>query len=270
MRRSGSAVLAILVVVGCGSFSSEEREPPVTSSSDPVPSTSSTTGPLDVIVPPDNEGSFPDDTLVSCGAGTFPIGAIDEIESLENGDPGGLAEAIAPFLEGEEGASWPQTGWQILYMTDDRALLVANDEMTGLAFMNAEHNGSEWSWAGATGGIQECRLQFALPDGLNTVDWRLDPDGPPLDQDAAEIAVILNERECVGGIEIGDRLVGPQVVMTESQVFLAFAAQPPAGDAFTCEGNPDTPFVVTLPEPIGEREVVEGLDTGVVLDDYID
>lgn len=270
-KRFWPALLAAFVLAGCGSGTyggggSTSTTAPATE----APSTSvATTPPLDAIVPPDTDGNFPDDLLVSCGAGSFPIGAIDTLRPLDEADPGGLTEAISPFLESEEGAFWPQNGWQVLHLTEDEALLVAHDETGGLAFMSAEHDGSGWSWAGANGGVEECHLQFVVPEGLNTVDWRLDPDGPPVAADTEELAVILTERECVGGIEIGNRLVEPQIVMTETQVFMAFASHPPEGDAFDCQSNPDTRYVVSLPEPIGERELVEGLDTGIVLDDYV-
>lgn len=113
-------------------------------------------------------------------------------------------------------------------------------------------------------------MEFVVPDGLNTVSWHLDPDAPAIEPSSTSLEVVLNERECVGGQEIGDRLLGPQIVMTESQVFIAFAAEPPPGDAFDCPGNPDMPFTVELPEPIGDRELVEGLETGLILDDYVD
>jgi hypothetical protein len=82
--------------------------------------------------------------------------------------------------------------------------------------------------------------------------------------------VLLTERECVSGQEIGDRLVGPQIVMTDSSIRIAFAANPPEGDAFTCQGNPETPFVLELPQPIGDREIIEGYGIGIQLEDYLD
>jgi hypothetical protein len=58
--------------------------------------------------------------------------------------------------------------------------------------------------------------------------------------------------------------------MTPTQVFVAFAAQRPEGDAFDCQGNPETAAVVELPEPLGGREIVEGLEIGIDLADYVD
>jgi hypothetical protein len=225
---------------------------------------------LDVIVAPDTEGTYPDDLVVSCSNGRFPIGALDEIRPLEEADPGGVAEVIEVFLSNEEGRQWPQEGWQILHQADGEVQLVAKGDDGRLAFMSVVDDGSGWYWAGASLPGDPCELEFIVPDQLNSVDWRLDPAGPQLTPDSRQISVILNERECVSGQEIGDRLMGPEIVMTETQIFVAFAAERPDGDAFDCQGNPDTPFVVELPEPIGARELVEGMEIGIDLADYVD
>jgi len=269
MLRTAAMVTVVLALAACGGAtttepSTTEAEPSMTNTT-PLP-----TGGLDVIVPPEAEGDFPADLTVSCSNGRFPIGALREIRSLEQVDPGGVAEAIAPFLANEEGRQWPQHGWQVLHRSDDEIQLVAKRADGLLAFMTVSNDGSGWTWASASLPGDPCELEFTVPDHLNTVEWRLDPDGAGLTAESTAIPVILQERECVSGQEIGDRLVGPQIVMTETQVFVAFAAQRPQGAAFDCQGNPTSPFVVELPEPIGDRQVVEGLEIGIDLADYVD
>lgn len=228
------------------------------------------TGELGVIVPPDENGEYPPDLVVTCaGSGEFPLSAVNDIRPLEEADPGGIAEAIEPFLDSEEGQYWPQEGWQILHQSPEQALLVAR-EQGSLTFMHAVNDGSGWSWAGSGGGGESCPLEFPFPEEINAVSWILDPAAPPPNADSTEIAVILNERPCVGGREIGDRLLPPEIVTTESRVFLAFAAERPPGDAFECPGNPDMPYVVRLPEPLGDRTLMEGVELGIDLADYVD
>jgi hypothetical protein len=260
------AVCVTLAAVACGQPGTSVSDATVTT----PPSDIVEVGDIDVITPPDANGEYPDDLMVSCSGVTFPISALETIQPLEGADPGGVAQAIAPFLESEEGAFWPQEGWQILHMTDEHVDLVATSEEGSLSFMSATKDGSDWTWSGASGSEAPCHLQFVVPPGLNTVNWVLDPAAPALTTESTEISALLTERECVGGIEIGDRLRGPQVVMTEDQVFIAFAAEPPPGDAFTCQGNPETPYVIDLPEPLGDRQLVADLETGIVLDDYLD
>jgi hypothetical protein len=252
MRALSVALLAAVLLAACGTGPEAGSQP----------------GELEVIVPPDDNGEYPPELIVSCPGGpSFPISALDDNPLLSEADPDGVAEAIAPFLESGEGKFWPQEDWRVLHQTDNEVLLVHYDDPT-LSFMNVEREGDEWVWSGSQSG-GPCPLQFTTPEGLNTVEWRLDPSVPALGAEDDSVAVILNERECVSGQAIGDRLVGPQIVMTETQVFIAFATERPPGEAFDCQGNPDTPFVVDLPESLGDRELVEGLSTGLDLEDYL-
>jgi len=289
LRRSlahASSMAVVLLATACGGDS--ESAPPTentdrdatvpanrqtlptetASATDISPSTVSGGGALDIIVAPAADGGLPSDLFVGCKFGpVFQVSDLETILPLEAGDPGGVAEAIAPFLGSEEGAFWPQDGWQLLRQTADDVLLVhAGTE--GVAFMTVERAGDAWRWSGSQQG-QGCPLHYVTPQGLNAVDWRIDPDSPPEAGDTT-LAVLVAERACVSGQELGDRLRGPQVVMTDDTVRIAFAAEPPPGDSFDCQGNPEASATVELPEPLGEREIIEGLAIGVDLEDFLD
>jgi hypothetical protein len=155
----------------------------------------------------------------------------------------------------------------ILRQTDAEILLV-HEQAGAVSFQTVSRvdNGA-WRWSGAQGG-GSCPLYYLVPDELNAVDWRLDPAVAPL-ASATTLDVLVTERQCVGGVVVGGRLRGPQVVMTEQAVRIAFAAVPPAGNEFTCPGNPESPVTVQLPEPLGAREIVEGLAIGIDLESYL-
>jgi hypothetical protein len=228
------------------------------------------TGDLEIIVPPSEDGALPPDLMVGCRSGPyFPFSDLQTIGPLETADPGGIAEAITPFLEGDEGQVWPQDGWLILGEPTDTGLLVYRTADGDIAFMNVTHENGSWKWDGSQIG-GPCPLFYGTPEGLNSVDWSLDPAAPAPGPNTTSLHVLATERECVDGREIGDRLLGPQVVMTDGEVRVAFAAQPPPGEFFTCPSNPDTPVTVELPQPLGERKVVEGLAIGISLEDYLD
>lgn len=223
-----------------------------------------------LIVVPGPDGKWPPDLEVGCPAGpTFPISALEEVADLEAAGREEVKAAIQPFLTNEEGRFWPQDGWRILHETDTDILLVHHDPSGDLAFMTVARTGDGWEWAGGQIG-GPCPLRIAMPEGLNTVDWRLDPAAGSPTEESEEVPLLLTERECVGGQEIGDRLAGPEIVLTEEAALIAFAATPPEGDAFTCQGNPETPYLVELPEPLGQREVRSGLELGISLEDYLD
>jgi hypothetical protein len=76
------------------------------------------------------------------------------------------------------------------------------------------------------------------------------------------------ERACASGEPVGDRLVGPAIVMTDTEVRIGFAAMPQSG-AFECPANPWQPVLIELPEPLGDRQLVDGLDFAKDLADYL-
>lgn len=268
-----------LAVVACGEPSTQPESsvqstqpPPTTTPFVDTTTTDSAPGLVEdepgIIVPPGPDGALPEDLKVGCQHGpTFSMSDLEQIEPLETSGLSGVAEAIEPFLSGEEGAFWPQANWLVLKEAPDEVLLVARAS-EGLAFMSVLHTDGEWTWSGASSG-GPCPLYFQVPEGLNPVDWRMDPAGTPPGPDSTEIDVLVTERPCVSGQEIGDRLLGPEVVMTEDAVRIAFAAEPPPGDAFDCQGNPETPYRVVLPGPLGDREIVEGMAIGLDLEDYL-
>lgn len=272
-----SSVLALLVAA-CGESSESEPAPVITGATTTTatdrtsdvgaPMEAVTDGDLDIIVPPGADGSLPAELWVGCKPGPrFQMSDLDAIVLLGAGDPGGVAEAIEVFLSGDEGQYWPQEGWQILRQTDDEVLLV-HPGTDGLSFMNVSRVDGSWTWAGSQSG-GPCPLQYVVPEGLNTVEWRIDPEAPP-NASATTLTVLISEEECVSGQEIGARLRGPQIVMTDDVVRIAFAARPPPGDAFTCPSNPETRLTVELPAPLGDREIIEGLAIGIDLEDYLD
>lgn len=228
-------------------------------------------GDLDAIVLPDTEGRLPPDTQVNCRGGMqpFPISALDDVPLLSDAGMPQIEEAIRPFLESEEGKYWPQSGWQVLYPTDTAVLIAHTDPASpepNLALMSVEYHDGAWMWSGSSSG-GECVLAVQPPPGLNIVDWRLDPATPPTPE-STSIAVLLTERACASGEPVGDRLRGPQVVVTDTEVLVTFAAEPQGG-SHTCPGNPPTPTTIELSGPLGSRGIRDGLDLGMALDDAI-
>lgn len=226
-------------------------------------------GTLEVIVPPDEDGNLPPSLWVGCEGSAGPYFQMSDLETivpLAEGDPGGVGDAVESFLDSGEGRRWPQEDWFILRETEDEILLVHSDA-DGDSFMEVSREDDEWAWSGARRG-GPCSLHYVTPQDLHTVDWRLDPETPP-DPSATTVTVLVTEQECVSGQELGDRLLDPQVVLTNDSLRLAFAAEPPPGDAFTCPSNPETQVTVELPEPLGDREIIEGLAIGIDLAEYL-
>ncbi len=222
--------------------------------------------PLEVIIVPGGDGTLPADTVVYCGGHDFPLSALDTaVPVAEYGDPQLIVELDA-FLNGPEGRYWPQDRWHVLTESDDQLTAVSADA-DGAAFITFEATRIGWSWSGASGS-GKCRPRVTLPDGLGEVRWRLDPAFDRPTPESTEIHVLVTEQACVGGQAMGDRLLGPQVVETDSTVLVAFAAINPPG-AHTCPGNPSTPVTVPLPSPLGDRQLRDGLVVPINISDHL-
>lgn len=205
--------------------------------------------------------------LVACGTGgpTFPRSALDAVRDAPAADSD-MVEGLRTFLESEEGPFWPQDGWRVL-TTDDRQTTLFTEADSQLWFQSLERRDGAWQWAGssATGA---CPLRIPAPAGFNEVIWRLDPDGATPTPTSTRIDVLVHESACANGEPVGDRLVGPEVEVTETEVRIGFLAEAQAGD-FSCPGNPDTPVTIELDTPLGDRTLVDAYDLGSDLRDHL-
>ncbi len=214
--------------------------------------------PLEVIVLPDADGTYPADTEVQCAGAQFTLGDLQSLTPIDEADPG-LKAVVDGWVNGPGGSGWPVDGWVVLTETDSMATLILYTDAT-MYSIGAEARRNGWLWAGAAGG-QACDVALQLPHGMGDVSWILDPDFPSPDATSTEIHVLATERACTGGTAVGDRLLGPQVVETADSVRIAFAAIPLVG-AQNCPGNPPTAVTVTLERPLGDRPVIDGLVIG--------
>ena len=255
-------VALLLVLVAC----STSREEPAPSSTEPTTPTS-TIAPL-----PEPGGGLPANVIVGCGRSgpEFPLAALDSTEALDQAAYEFVAAAMAPFLESEEGVFWPQEGWRILHEAEAEVLVVhMADAPDGpaVSFMEVELRNGAWRWAGSQAG-GPCELTTTHPPGLNAVEWRLDPAfevGP----NSADIPLLATEVECVSGQPMGNRLLTPQILETADTVYITLAAIPPEGDSQTCPGNPERSLVVSLTDPLADRDLKDGTQIAGFLADYI-
>jgi hypothetical protein len=215
---------------------------------------------LDVIVLPDATGSHPADTPVHCGGISFRFGDLAARTAVDAVDPE-LKAVLDAWLSTAEGSFWPQDGWTLLFADDDDAQFV-NVSNEGTVFVGAERGRNGWIWSGASGG-ETCVVHRLLPPGMGAVAWEFDPGFPEPGPGATEIHVLATELACTGGSELGQRLLGPQVVETDDAVRIAFAAIPLTG-GHTCPGNPSTAVTITLSAPLDGREVLDGLEVGPI------
>jgi hypothetical protein len=203
--------------------------------------------------------------LTCGGSNSFPRAALDDPVPVEDSDHPAALAALSLFEEegdddglGMELSSMfgddPQL--YVLDIGDDEAQF-ATIEASGFPGANVRVDrveGDLWRATGFGGGCNN--LSVAYPDGLNQVEINLDPDNPPTPEQT-DIALLVTERACASGQPMGDRLLEPQVIEEADRVVLVFAAAVKPGGA-ECPGNPSTSVTVTLAEPLGSRELLDG------------
>ena len=208
-------------------------------------------GPLALI--PDLEA---EDPLVTCaGIPPVPFSKLSDPVPIDDVDHPAV-EALRTLVQQRSVWELPDGDWQVINIDEDSATFaVTAPEGFGSATFERTSR-DNWVIVGSGTG-PPCEPVVVLPEGLNRVAIRLDPDSPPSPEDAA-IQVLVTEESCASGREMGDALLGPQVIETDEAVLVAFAAVSPIGPA-DCPGNPSTPVTIQLSQPLGQRTLHDGL-----------
>jgi hypothetical protein len=164
--------------------------------------------------------------------------------------PAGEELALAPLSKGAA-----ETPWRVLAEDGDTLTLGLGEwteEGPGAdgSILTVKKSGDDWTID--SGG--DCRLFGPIArEGLSVVE----ATGYAPGATAYDIAVQTNERQCASGRDPAPYLNDPYVVETAQRVTLYLTSAPVEGYA-DCQGNPTVTQTVTLDQPLGERQVVDG------------
>lgn len=195
-------------------------------------------------------------TLYKCrdDALAFPIAALIGNEAPLVAPPGAVA-ALEKEI-GEPGNGWlPPAGWRAIATDGRRIEFGAVDAEGGpgvsMTEVTVAPEGDAWRVTSST----QCLPILVLP-GLQPARWWLDPAHPPPGPDATVLHVILKESACTGGQPPFGRLA-PIVTMTQGEALIVIGVRPLANAGCGVD-EPAVPWQVTLPEPLGNRRVLDG------------
>jgi hypothetical protein len=189
--------------------------------------------------------------MVTCGGPPFPASVLDQpdVEDI----PADLVEhvhAAAEFWAIEfPGAAGLR--WRLIHRDDQSAAFIAR-QGEGWIDLGLQRDAGGW----APAGIGQCRPHAVL-DGSGHASWALDPAYPAPGPDATELHVLVTEGNCAGGIPAYGRISPPVVAYGPDSLTMTVGVQPVSGGA-TCPSNPPTPATVILPEPLGDRDLLDG------------
>lgn len=86
--------------------------------------------------------------------------------------------------------------------------------------------------------------------------WALDP-AADIGAETTEFTAWVTERACASGRSSADRIGGPDIQTSDDTVTVTFGVVPLGGNQ-ACPGNPPTAVMVRLPEPLGDRRLIDG------------
>lgn len=125
------------------------------------------------------------------------------------------------------------------------------------------HDLNAWKYVASTPGAQPewtlwtattCALQRAF-EGLEVAATTFDPNALPEPGDRS-IQLLVHEGACASGQSAEGRIRVPVLEVTPEAVRVAIATVRREGGQ-DCQGNPNTPFTLELPEPLGERRLID-------------
>lgn len=228
------AIVVVLLISGCRLTGGA---PPSNSSSGGGPSSSG--------------GSDPAISRVTCDDVAFDLALLDQPGGAENADDAAAVALRQHLASGMETDFLPAAGWIEAVRTASRVLFIAPTE-GGLARVDMKLDGGQWRASGWGG----CTLRPEVPFGMNIATFRVAP-GETLRAETTELDVLVTEVECNSGEDAHGRVQEPAVIRSPESVTVIFTVVPRPG-GHTCPSNPATPFHLVLPEPLGDRALLDG------------
>jgi hypothetical protein len=194
---------------------------------------------------------------VSCGpvAPSFPVAVVEgnAVDDLGNDQPAAVLQATVRESQGlPTGERLPAEGWIRAVQTDDVVLFVAPGDAGAWSMVKVQLRDGIWGFD-ASG---RCRLQPELPVGVDLAVFRVAPDRQPAPE-AMELDLLVTETACNSGQDARGRIRVLDIVPTGEALTILLGVVPRPGPQ-ECPSNPETPFTMVLPEPLGDRAVLDG------------
>lgn len=99
-----------------------------------------------------------------------------------------------------------------------------------------------------------CTIVEAL-DNRAPAWWELAPS-PTLDSNATTLSVLVSRRGCNDGVT--GTVNDPEMTFTDTDIVITFTVSPGEPSSATCPGNDQVDHEISLPEPVGGRQLRDG------------
>jgi hypothetical protein len=205
--------------------------------------------------PPPESVGIADRLLFHCSEG--PSFSSDVFEQPATAEMASFPEAkvLRAFLVTPDASGYlPLHGWWLGAADAESMVFVAQDR-GGVGYVMVAFRKGAVGWLLDSYGA--CRLRVDLSGGLGNAAWILDPKVPAPAPGDTQFTALVTEEECASGQSAEGRIAEPRVLYEPDRILVILAVRPRPG-AQTCPSNPETPYVVRLKEPIGERQLLDG------------
>ena len=206
----------------------------------------------DAVQPSDEPAEEPFTRILCGGPPAFHPDVLDQEGAAERGDDPAAA-TLRAALGGDIDDTLPDTGWIEVTRTESMVkYLAVGGQGPGLAIVRARLRNGQWTVDGAG----RCELLPEIRAGLRLAMFRLAP-GQQLTPEMTEVEVLVTELACNSGQDARGRVRVERIIPGDSSVIVVMATAP-RDDAQACPDNPETPFLLELPEPLGDRALLDG------------
>ena len=144
-------------------------------------------------------------------------------------------------------------GWRVLARTDDEVLF-ARGRPPELLTVAVSHDARRGRWSCI--GVSAARPLRAARERIRASGWRLDPTRQVTPEETV-LRVLVAEQTFAGGQRADKRLLMPDLHVGADELVLTMFVTPVPGFQ-TRSSNPETPARIALPEPVGQRRLIDG------------
>lgn len=151
----------------------------------------------------------------------------------------------------DDTAALPDEGWIEVDRTDAAVRYAVIQDPLRLTYAIVERR---LGWELTSWG--DCQLRPELPAGIGPAAFRAAP-GVNLTPESTKINILVTELACNSGQDAQGRILRPVIVRGQRTVSVLLAVVQRDGEQ-ECPSNPETPFTIELPEPLGDRMLLDG------------
>lgn len=201
---------------------------------------------------------MPRGLTLECGGHRFPASAFDppaNAESAESPEAAGLRA----FLESDDGfvlgigVGQNRGSWRQLARSAEEVTFGRGDPPRLTAYVTLRLVDGAWRARSFGAG---CVVR-PYRHGLIACRWGLDPKIAAPTEAATVVYLLVNDTQCASGVGPDDRLLEPEVSITDEAVTILFNARVLTG-MHTCPGHPPARRAVDLDETLGSRLLLDG------------